>query len=123
MSSKQKTLKIVSLLSLVGALDLIITLIVLAVGGDAPDPLMIAMMCVVAVCALVLGVMGALAANVPARAAKMLPVIILSLFANAADVVLAMKFGVAVVSICINALICVGVAYSAHVVNKEHLQI
>lgn len=121
MSTMRKALKILSLLAIVGGIDLVITAVVLATGQEPPEILNIVVMAVVAVLMLLLGAAGIGAANVPVKAAKMLPVIIVGLLASAADVVLAITSGVAAVSICINALIVVGIAYTAHMVNREYL--
>lgn len=121
MSSMRKALKILSLLAFVGGIDLIVTAIVLMTGENPPEILNIVVIVLAAIFALLLGGMGIGAANVPVKAAKMLPIIIVGLLVSAADVVLAIMSGVAVVSICINALIVVGIAYTAHVVNKEYL--
>lgn len=121
MSTMRKALKILSLLAIVGGIDLVITAVVLATGQEPPEILNIVVMAVVAVLMLLLGAAGIGAANVPARAGKLLPMIVVGLLASAANVVVAILPAVGVVSVSINALIVVGIAYTAHMVNKEYL--
>lgn len=121
MSTMRKALKILSLLAFVGGIDLIVTAIVLMTGENPPEILNIAVIFLAALFALLLGGLGIGAANVPVKAAKMLPVIVIGLLVSAADVALGIMSGVAIVSICINALLVVGIAYTAHMVNKEYL--
>lgn len=121
MSSNQKLLKVFCILSLVAAVDLVVTGVVLIATGEAPEPLQLAAMGVSALLSVLLFSLGVRAANVPALAVKMLPIIVVALLACAADVALALQSGVAVASACADALITVGVAAAAHLVNREHL--
>ena len=69
MSTMRKALKVLSLLALVGGIDLVITLIVLNTSGDqTPDLLHSIVMGLVALFAFLLGAQGISAANVPVRA-------------------------------------------------------
>lgn len=123
MSTMRKALKVLSLLAVVGGIDLLITLIVLNTSGDqAPDLLHSIVMGFVVLFAFLLGAQGISAANVPARARGLLPVALVGLLVNAADVVLAILGGTAVVSVVINALIIVGISYCASAVAKEALR-
>lgn len=123
MSTMRKALKVLSLLALVGGIDLVITLIVLNTSGDqAPDLLHSIVMGLVVLFAFLLGVQGISAANVPVRARGLLPVALVGLLVNAADVVLAILNGTAVVSVVINALIIAGISYCASAVAKESLR-
>ena len=68
MSTMRKALKVLSLLALVGGVDLVITLIVLNTSGDqAPDLLHSIVMGLVVLFAFLLGAQGISAANVPVR--------------------------------------------------------
>ena len=112
MSTMRKALKVLSLLAVVGGIDLLITLIVLNTSGDqAPDLLHSIVMGFVVLFAFLLGAQGISAANVPVRARGLLPVALVGLLVNAADVVLAILNGTAVVWVVINALIIVGISY------------
>ena len=123
MSTMRKALKVLSLLALVGGIDLVITLIVLNTSGDqAPDLLHSIVMGLVVLFAFLLGAQGISAANVPGRARGLLPVALVGLLVNAADVVLAILNGTAVVSVVINALIIAGISYCASAVAKESLR-
>lgn len=123
MSTMRKALKVLSLLALVGGIDLVITLIVLNTSGDqAPDLLHSIVMGLVVLFALLLGAQGISAANVPVRARGLLPVALVGLLVNAADVVLAILNGTAVVSVVVNALIIAGISYCASAVAKESLR-
>lgn len=123
MSTMRKALKVLSLLALAGGIDLVITLIVLNTSGDqAPDLLHSIVMGLVVLFAFLLGVQGISAANVPVRARGLLPVALVGLLVNAADVVLAILNGTAVVSVVINALIIAGISYCASAVAKESLR-
>ena len=123
MSTMRKALKVLSLLALVGGIDLVITLIVLNTSGDqAPDLLHSIVMGLVVLFAFLLGTQGISAANVPVRARGLLPVALVGLLVNAADVVLAILNGTAVVSVVINALIIAGISYCASAVAKESLR-
>lgn len=123
MSTMRKALKVLSLLALVGGVDLVITLIVLNTSGDqAPDLLHSIVMGLVVLFAFLLGTQGISAANVPVRARGLLPVALVGLLVNAADVVLAILNGTAVVSVVINALIIAGISYCASAVAKESLR-
>lgn len=123
MSTMRKALKVLSLLAVVGGIDLLITLIVLNTSGDqAPDLLHSIVMGFVVLFAFLLGAQGISAANVPARACGLLPVALVGLLVNAADVVLAILGGTAVVSVVINALIIAGISYCASAVAKETLR-
>lgn len=123
MSTMRKALKVLSLLALVGGIDLAITLIVLNTSGDqTPDLLHSIVMGFVVLFAFLLGVQGISAANVPVRARGLLPVALVGLLVNAADVVLAILNGTAVVSVVINALIIAGISYCASAVAKESLR-
>lgn len=123
MSTMRKALKVLSLLALVGGIDLVITLIVLNTSGDqAPDLLHSIVMGFVVLFAFLLGAQGISVANVPVRAHGLLPVALVGLLVNAADVVLAILNGTAVVSVVINALIIAGISYCASAVAKESLR-
>lgn len=123
MSTMRKALKVLSLLALVGGIDLAITLIVLNTSGDqATDLLHSIVMGLVVLFAFLLGVQGISAANVPVRARGLLPVALVGLLVNAADVVLAILNGTAVVSVVVNALIIAGISYCASAVAKESLR-
>lgn len=123
MSTMRKALKVLSLLALVGGIDLVITLIVLNTSGDqAPDLLHSIVMGFVVLFAFLLGAQGISVANVPVRARGLLPVALVGLLVNAADVVLAILNGTAVVSVVINALIIAGISYCASAVAKESLR-
>lgn len=123
MSTMRKALKVLSLLALVGGIDLVITLIVLNTSGDqAPDLLHSIVMGLVVLFAFLLGAQGISSANVPVRARGLLPVALVGLLVNAADVVLAILNGTAVVSVVINALIIAGISYCASAVAKESLR-
>ena len=123
MSTMRKALKVLSLLALVGGVDLVITLIVLNTSGDqAPDLLHSIVMGLVVLFVFLLGAQGISAANVPVRARGLLPVALVGLLVNAADVVLAILNGTAVVSVVINALIIAGISYCASAVAKESLR-
>lgn len=122
MSSAQKWLKIFSLLAIVGGIDLAITGVVLATSPDGVSNALTPIAWVLVVlCGLLLGVLGVRAANRPNLAIKMLPVIVIAAVANAADVVLALQTGLAVVSVVVNALIVLGIAVMAYRVNKQAL--
>ena len=113
MSTMRKALKVLSLLAVIGGIDLLITLIVLNTSGDqTPDLLH----------SIVMGFVVLFAANVPVRARGLLPVALVGLLVNAADVVLAILNGTAVVSVVINALIIAGISYCAGAVAKESLR-
>lgn len=123
MSTMRKALKVLSLLAVIGGIDLLITLIVLNTSGDqAPDLLHSIVMGFVVLFAFLLGAQGIPAANVPVRARGLLPVALVGLLVNAADVVLAILNGTAVVSVVINALIIAGISYCASAVAKESLR-
>lgn len=123
MSTMRKALKVLSLLAVIGGIDLLITLIVLNTSGDqAPDLLHSIVMGLVALFSFLLGAQGISAANVPVRARGLLPVALVGLLVNAADVVLAILNGTAVVSVVINALIIAGISYCASAVAKESLR-
>ena len=123
MSTMRKALKVLSLLALVGGVDLVITLIVLNTSGDqAPDLLHSIVMGLVVLFAFLLGAQGISAANDPVRSRGLLPVALVGLLVNAADVVLAILNGTAVVSVVINALIIAGISYCASAVAKESLR-
>lgn len=123
MSTMRKALKVLSLLAVIGGIDLLITLIVLNTSGDqAPDLLHSIVMGFVVLFAFLLGEQGISAANVPVRARGLLPVALVGLLVNAADVVLAILNGTAVVSVVINALIIAGISYCASAVAKESLR-
>lgn len=123
MSTMRKALKVLSLLAVVGGIDLLITLIVLNTSGDqAPDLLHSIVMGFVVLFAFLLGAQAISAANVPVRARGLLPVALVGLLVNAADVVLAIMNGTAVVSVVINALIIAGISYCASAVAKESLR-
>lgn len=123
MSTMRKALKALSLLALVGGIDLVITLIVLNTSGDqTPDLLHSIVMGFVVLFAFLLGAQGISAANFPVRARGLLPVALVGLLVNAADVVLAILNGTAVVSVVINALIIAGISYCASAVAKESLR-
>ncbi len=123
MSTMRKALKVLSLLAVIGGIDLLITLIVLNTSGDqAPDLLHSIVMGFVVLFAFLLGAQGISAANVPVRARGLLPVALVGLLVNAADVVLAILNGTAVVSVVINALIIAGISYCASAVAKESLR-
>lgn len=123
MSTMRKALKVLSLLALVGGIDLAITPIVFNTSGDqTPDLLHFIVMGFVVLFAFLLGVQGISAANVPVRARGLLPVALVGLLVNAADVVLAILNGTAVVSVVINALIIAGISYCASAVAKESLR-
>lgn len=123
MSTMRKALKVLSLLAVIGGIDLLITLIVLNTSGDqAPDLLHSIVMGFVVLFAFLLGAQGISAANVPARARALLSVALVGLLVNAADVVLAILNGTAVVSVVINALIIAGISYCASAVAKESLR-
>ena len=69
MSTMRKALKVLSLLAVVGGIDLLITLIVLNTSGDqAPDLLHSIVMGFVILFAFLLSAQGISAANVPVRA-------------------------------------------------------
>lgn len=123
MSTMRKALKVLSLLAVIGGIDLVITLIVLNTSGDqAPDLLHSIVMGFVVLFAFLLGAQGISAASVPVRARGLLPVALVGLLVNAADVVLAILNGTAVVSVVINALIIAGISYCASAVAKESLR-
>ena len=119
----RKALKILSFLAIIGGIDLIVTLVVLFTGADPkPEILQMAMMVVCALLLLVLGAQGIGAANRPSKAAGVLPISIVALLASAANVVLAIMGGIAVVSVVVCAIIAVLYAYFASQVNKEALK-
>ena len=90
MSTMRKALKVLSLLAVVGGIDLLITLIVLNTSGDqAPDLLHSIVMGFVILFAFLLGAQGISAANVPVRARALLPVALVGLLVNAAEGALA----------------------------------
>ena len=66
-----------------------------------------------------MGGFGLKVAAVPTWAIRLLPVIIVALLANLASMLIAIQTGVAVVAVCMNALVSVGIAAAAHVVNRE----
>lgn len=122
MSSMQKALKILSFLAIVGGLDLAVTAVVLATSPDTQvDALPLVVMGLVALLAVVLGVLGIGAANNPVRSAKLLPCIVAAVVANAADVVLAFQTGLGMVAVIINAAIVIACAVVAHLVHKQTL--
>lgn len=119
MSSAQKGLRALCILSLIGAANLVATLILLVAGNEAPNAPQLAVMAVQALLGAILGGFGVRAAIVPAWALRLLPLIILALLVSAAAVVLAIKTGAALPAICASALVTVGIAAAAHMVNRE----
>lgn len=119
MTSAQKALRFLCALALLGAADLVVTLIVLAATNELPELVQIAAMVVVALLGSIMGGFGLKVAAVPTWAIRLLPVIIVALLANLASMLIAIQTGVAVVAVCMNALVSVGIAAEAHVVNRE----
>ncbi|WP_085830956.1 hypothetical protein [Collinsella vaginalis] len=119
MTSAQKALRFLCALALLGAADLVVTLIVLAATNELPELVQIAAMVVVALLGSIMGGFGLKVAAVPTWAIRLLPVIIVALLANLASMLIAIQTGVAVVAVCMNALVSVGIAAAAHVVNRE----
>ena len=119
MTSAQKALRFLCALALLGAADLVVTLIVLAATNELPELVQIAAMVVVALLGSIMGGFGLKVAAVPTWAIRLLPVIIVALLANLASMLIAIQPGGAVVAVCMNALVSVGIAAAAHVVNRE----
>ncbi|MBE6469807.1 MAG: hypothetical protein E7001_07690 [Coriobacteriaceae bacterium] len=119
MSSAQKGLRMLSALSLVGAANLVATLIVLLAGGNAPETLQLAAMAVQILVGVILGGFGIKIAVVPSWAVRLLPLIILGLLLSAANVALAIRSGMGLFAVCAAALVTVGIAAAAHLVDRE----
>lgn len=118
MSPMQKALKALCWLALIAGVDLAITLVVLLTGGGALAPLQLVLMVLTAFFSCFLFAVGIRAAVVPELAVRMLPIVVLALLVNAADVALAIQSGTAVVSICVNALVAVGIACTVHALRR-----
>lgn len=119
MSSAQKGLRMLSALALVGAANLVATLIALLMGGAAPEPLQMAAMVAEILLGALLGGFGVKVAVVPTWALRLFPLIILALLVSAANVALAIQSGAALFAVCASALVTVGIAAAAHMVNRE----
>lgn len=120
MSTAQKWLKILSLLAVVGGVDLAITAAVLLFqGGIADSLIVVAIMIVAAIVQVVLGVLGVGAANMPRKISSMTPAVLMSLLLTIVGAVLAVMANLGAVSAVINALIAVGVAVMYRKVNRE----
>lgn len=123
MSSKCKTLKILSLLAIIGGVDLVITLFVLQGQDPAPELLQSIVMGLAALFSLLLGGQGIGVANRPSRAKNALPILLVALLVTAADVVLSiMSGGTAVVAVLMNALIVVLITNFLTSIYKEEQQ-
>lgn len=120
MSTAQKWLKILSLLAVVGGVDLAITAAVLLFqGGIADSLIVVAIMIVAAIVQVVLGVLGVGAANTPRKISSMTPAVLMSLLLTIVGAVLAVMANLGAVSAVINALIAVGVVVMYRKVNRE----
>lgn len=119
MSSAQKGLRMLSALALVGAANLVAILIALLMGGAAPEPLQMAAMVAEILLGALLGGFGVKVAVVPTWALRLFPLIILALLVSAANVALAIQSGAALFAVCASALVTVGIAAAAHMVNRE----
>lgn len=119
MSSAQKGLRMLSALALIGAANLVATLIALLAGSAAPEPLQMAAMVAEILLGALLGGFGVKVAVVPAWALRLFPLIILALLVSAANVALAIQSGAALFAVCASALVTVGIAAAAHMVNRE----
>lgn len=121
-SSMRAALRVLSILALVAAADLAITLVVLATSGVLPSAGNVTALVVTIALDAGLGILGIAAAKDPSRALRALPAIVFALIANAVDVVLAVSADVVAVSAIVSALIVAGIAFAAHMVNYEYLR-
>ncbi|MDY4041590.1 MAG: hypothetical protein SOY67_05775 [Collinsella sp.] len=119
MSSAQKGLRMLSALALVGAANLVATLIALLAGSAALEPLQTAALVAEILLGVLLGGFGVKVAIVPTWALRLFPLIILALLVSAANVALAIQSGAALFAVCASALVTVGIAAAAHMVNRE----
>lgn len=123
MSTMRKALKILSFLALIGGIDLVLTLGVVATAPEEQlEILPTVLMVLSALFSFILGVLGIGAANRPSKAKTLLPIALVGLLVNAADVALAIMGGAVVVAPIINALITVAFAFTARQVYQESLR-
>lgn len=121
MSTMRKVLKVLSLIAIVGGIDLVITDFAMQGSLPAPELLQTVIVGISALLTLVLGGRGIGAANRPTRAKGLLPIALVALLVDAASVVLALQSGLALVTAIIVALTTVGYAYAARAVWRESL--
>lgn len=120
MTSLRRALQAFGYLSFVGGADLLITIVVLCINEQPSYP-GLCLLALTAFCAFVLGgnSIGVVRGERPAI--KLLPQIVIALLVNVADIAVALTLDQAVVAALANALICLGVAATAHLVNREQM--
>lgn len=120
MTSLQRALQAFGYLSFVGGADLLITIVVLCINEQPSYP-GLCLLALTAFCAFVLGgnSIGVVRGERPAI--KLLPQIVIALLVNVADIAVALTLDQAVVAALANAVICLGVAAMAHLVNREQM--
>ena len=119
MSVLQRAFKALSVLAIVGAVDLSITARVLSTSGTSMEPLQIVSIVLSVAFSLILGIAGLKTAGEPRRVAKLFLVTVLALWANACDILLLVLEGEFIFSVVMNALIVAAYAYVAYRVRRE----
>lgn len=119
MSVLQRAFKALSVLAIVGSVDLSITARVLSTSGTSMEPLQILSIVLSVAFSLILGIAGLKTAGEPRRVAKLFLVTVLALWANACDILLLVLEGEFIFSVVMNALIVAAYAYVAYRVRRE----
>lgn len=119
MSVLQRAFKALSVLAIVGAVDLSITARALSTSGTSMEPLQILSIVLSVAFSLILGIAGLKTAGEPRRVAKLFLVTVLALWANACDILLLVLEGEFIFSVVMNALIVAAYAYVAYRVRRE----
>lgn len=120
MSSMKGALKALSVLAIIGGVDLAITTWVLVTSeGMGFEPLQMLTMALAIVFSIVLGALGIPAASKPKLLNKLYLPTLLAIWANLGNVLLLVLNGEGVVSVVINAVIIVAYAYAQSRVKKE----
>lgn len=120
MSIKQKALKVLGFLAIVGAVDLSITVRVLFTSAEITfEPLHLLSIVLSVAFSLAMGIMGVIVSNKPAKVSKLFIITLLALWANFCDVFLFALNGDLVPSPIINFVIVIAFTYMAHQVKRE----
>ena len=119
MSKYQNALRYLSLIAIVAAIDLLITVVVLQMNSPKPELLQVIVMGLVIVLGLLLGAQGLGAVADPSRARTAMLIALPALLVNVASMVLAINSGFAVVSVVINAIAVVGFSYCVSAIFRE----
>lgn len=119
MSVMQRAFKALSILAIVGAVDLSITARVLFTSGTQLEPLQLVTLILSIVLSLLLGIMGLRTDGDPVKVSKLFLLTMLAIWANVGGVLLILLTGEVIVSVIINALIVATFAYIAQRVSKE----